>query len=585
MTFTDLGGVGVSDPDKLVGITDIALVETSLGDVLFATGRGGSYLTSIALGSVGNASSVTEHWLIPVSYLQVESVEVISLPSTQGDGVYLAGLNSADLEGRHVEGDDIRYAIDLDAGSFDMGSVSSLVFGDDVGFATLRTGGVIQIDYDSGALTTQSVSFASPLVDERATGLDVFTAEGTEYALVSFGSANALSLFELQSGGTFAHVQDLEAGDGLWIDSPGALASITGLDGETYVILASSGTNSLTVLQLEDGELVPVDHRIDGLGTRFNDASFVQTFEVGGRPYVVAAGSDMGLTVFGLIPGGSLVEVGSVAATAETPINGIMDLEVIAQANGARFVIATQAAPYIVEFEMTFDAPGITQTGGASSDNLSGSAGDDWLFGGAGNDTIDGGAGDDLITDGSGEDSLIGGSGADVFQLALDGSGDTIADFDPEEDIIEITGIPVGNLDLVDLKIRWWGIEITIEGELFSVYSAAGGGIPCSDILGGALIFSEAISTDPADFPNDAPGDGSEGGSALGPTMLIGPPPEDQSSPTVPNVEAAASFELLSLGADTVISTPGGQALDARGGNDSVRGQSGEDIFFGGHRL
>ena len=116
MTFTDLGGVGVSDPDKLVGITDIALVETSLGDVLFATGRGGSYLTSIALGSVGSASNVTEHWLIPVSYLQVESVEVISLPSTQGDGVYLAGLNSADLEGRHVEGDDIRYAIDLDAG-------------------------------------------------------------------------------------------------------------------------------------------------------------------------------------------------------------------------------------------------------------------------------------------------------------------------------------------------------------------------------------------------------------------------------------------------------------------------------------
>ena len=582
VTFTDLGSVSAVNPDRLVGITDISVVQTAFGDVLYATGRGGSYLTSIEIGPPGTASDVTEQWQIPISYMQIESVEIVSLPSTKGDGVYLLGLNSDDLEGRHVEGDDIRYAIDLDAGAFDMGTISNIAFGAGTGFATLTTGGVVQISYDIGALTTQEVVFGGAYVNERATDLEVFTANDTDYAVVTYATENALALFEVQPGGTFSHVQELEAGDGLWVDSPVGLASITGLDGESYVIVASSGSNSLTVLQLSEGVLVPVDHRIDGLETRFNDASIVQTVEIGGRPYVVAAGSDMGLTVFGLLPGGALVEVGSVAATAETPINGITDLEVIAQGDGARFVIATQAAPYIVEFEMVFDALGITQiiTGGSSS--VSGGAGDDWLVGGDGNDTIDGGAGDDLITDGAGEDSLIGGDGADVFLLALDGSDDSIADFDPTEDLIEITGIPVGNLDLVDLKIRWWGVEITIGNELFSVYSAAGDGIPWSDILGRALVFSESLSTDPADFPNDAPNNGPEQGSQLGPTQLIGTPPEDQNSPSVPNIEASAVFELLGLGADDVMTNPLGQALDGRGGNDSIRGQGGNDTLVGG---
>ncbi|MEM1372860.1 MAG: calcium-binding protein [Pseudomonadota bacterium] len=584
LTFTGLGGVLVSDPDKLVGITDLEVVQTSQGEVLYATGRGGSYLTSIDLGPEGYSSDVTEHWKIPTSFLQIESAEILSLPVPQGDAVFLLGLASADLEGRLVSGDDIQGGTDLAAGSFDMGGVADISFNDDdVGLAILRGGGVMQVSLKNGTLVAETIPQGGALAQARASDVHVFTSDGTDYAIVSYGTSDALALFKLEADGDFVHVQDIEAGDGFWIDAPGAMASITGLDGQTYVIVAASGSSSLTVLTVEGGALVPVDHRIDSLETRFADASFVETVEIDGRPYVVAAGSDMGVTVFGLMPGGALVEVGSLSATAETPINGIMDLEVIAQPGGARFVIATQGAPYIVEFEMTFDAPGVTQLGTAGSNSLSGGSGDDWLFGEAGNDTLVGGAGNDLLTDGSGQDVLTGGAGADVFQLGLDGSGDTITDFNPDEDLIEIIGLPLGSMNDVDLVIRWWGIEITIEGELFSVYSEAGGGIPWTDIQGGALVFSEAVSVDATDYLFDAPDYGPESGSDLDPTQLAGAPPPDVLSGSQPSIEGFnESFRIITSGNDSVWAASVGEAIDGAGGQDIINGQAGSDTLVGG---
>ncbi|MEM1234579.1 MAG: calcium-binding protein [Pseudomonadota bacterium] len=584
LTFTDLGGVLGGDPDKLVGITDLEIVETSQGNVLFATGRGGSYLTSIGLGAQGMSSDVTEHWKIPTAFLQIESVEIVTLPIVQGDAVFLLGLDSADLEGRLITGDDIQGDVDLGAGSFDMGAVSDIAFNDDdIGLAKLRTGGVIEVSLENGALVTETIPQGGALATARASDVHAFSSGGTDYAVVSYGTSDALALFKLEADGDFVHIHDIEAGDGLWIDAPGAMASITGLDGETYIIVAASGSNSLTVLTMEHGELVPVDHRVDSLDTRFADASFVETLEIDGRPYVIAAGSDMGVTVFGLMPGGALVEIGSMAATAGTPINGIMDLEVIAQPGGARFIIATQGAPYIVEFEMTFDAPGVTRLGTAGSNNLSGGSGDDWLFGEAGNDTLVGGAGNDLLTDGAGEDVLTGGAGADVFQLTLDGSDDTITDFNPDEDLIEIMGLPLGSLNDVDLLIRWWGIEITIEGELFSVYSEAGGGIPWTDIQGGALVFSEAVSVDTDDYLFDTPDYGPEAGSTLGPTELPGLPPADVLSGSQPSIEGFnESFRIITSGNDSIWAASAGEAVDGAGGQDIINGQGGNDTLVGG---
>jgi Ca2+-binding RTX toxin-like protein len=67
------------------------------------------------------------------------------------------------------------------------------------------------------------------------------------------------------------------------------------------------------------------------------------------------------------------------------------------------------------------------------------------FLGGAGNDSFMGGAGDDRIVGLGGADTLAGGAGADVFAYTSAGESsgpnhDTLADFDPVHDRIDLPG-------------------------------------------------------------------------------------------------------------------------------------------------
>jgi Ca2+-binding RTX toxin-like protein len=86
--------------------------------------------------------------------------------------------------------------------------------------------------------------------------------------------------------------------------------------------------------------------------------------------------------------------------------------------------------------------------GDRGRDRLDGGGGDDALHGGGGRDRLEGGKGDDVLSGDGGRDRLIGGAGADTFLFdrtgdsgTTAGSRDTIADFDPTEDIIDLSGI------------------------------------------------------------------------------------------------------------------------------------------------
>jgi Ca2+-binding RTX toxin-like protein len=79
--------------------------------------------------------------------------------------------------------------------------------------------------------------------------------------------------------------------------------------------------------------------------------------------------------------------------------------------------------------------------GGRQNDTLDGGAGDDILAGGQGNDTLVGGEGDDILAGGRGDDTLTGGAGADTFVQSFRETGvDTITDFNPSEDTINLKG-------------------------------------------------------------------------------------------------------------------------------------------------
>ena len=78
--------------------------------------------------------------------------------------------------------------------------------------------------------------------------------------------------------------------------------------------------------------------------------------------------------------------------------------------------------------------------GGFGQDSLFGGDGQDELLGGWGGDALDGGKGADILIGGDGADSLSGGDGADIFIFVAGDGHDTINDFNPENDLLQLSG-------------------------------------------------------------------------------------------------------------------------------------------------
>ncbi len=79
--------------------------------------------------------------------------------------------------------------------------------------------------------------------------------------------------------------------------------------------------------------------------------------------------------------------------------------------------------------------------GGPGDDRIRGDDGDDTIDAGSGDDRVRGGDGDDRLAGGSGEDELRGDKGEDTFVFASGDERVEVRDYDPEEDLLDFTGI------------------------------------------------------------------------------------------------------------------------------------------------
>lgn len=196
-----------------------------------------------------------------------------------------------------------------------------------------------------------------------------------------------------------------------------------------------------------------------------------------------------------------------------------------------------------------------TITGTDEKDVILGGDGHDVIRGMGGNDILEGGAGNDTLEGGEGNDTLEGGAGEDVFSFSPGDGHDTIKDFKPGTDKIDLSGFSQG-IAWFDLR---WNMEATSEGVKIDLSKWGGGSITLTGVnspndLGEDMFFL----TDASIFRTGGSGSDSFVGSEDGDHLAGG------------------------LGDDYLYGNRGADELKGDEGDDFIVGGQGDDRIVGG---
>ena len=140
--------------------------------------------------------------------------------------------------------------------------------------------------------------------------------------------------------------------------------------------------------------------------------------------------------------------------------------------------------------------------GSSGSDQLFGDDGDDILYGGNGTDLLEGGDGDDVLRGSNGADTLIGGvgddhmyggRGDDEFVFAAGSGTDEIRDFDPDDDLLNLSETATDFTDAASVLAS--ATEETVNGSSGVLIDLGGGdsvflrGVDLDDLNGVSYTF------------------------------------------------------------------------------------------------
>lgn len=298
--------------------------------------------------------------------------------------------------------------------------------------------------------------------------------------LVASGLENGLSSYRIAATGAVEWIDSLGAQSGLAVNGPAAMQIVT-LAGQNFAVLASTGSSTLSVVRVNPmGVMFVTDQVMDDRATRFADVVALDMFAAKGRAFVVAAGTDAGVTVLELLPGGRLMAYTSFALETGAGMAAVTAIETRVLDDEVALFLIDARGDRISQFALNLAGLGPKQEG------PTGGALDDRIFGGAGADTLSGGGGNDWLHDGGGADMLTGGAGADVFVMAKDGQTDRISDFQIGLDRIDLSDWGrIYSRSALTITATATGADITYGTERLSVTAATGGSLP-------PILFSDA---------------------------------------------------------------------------------------------
>ena len=402
-----------------------------------------------------------------------------------------------------------------------------------------------------------------------APGLTDLTALGPHLVVAGTGE-EPLSLYRVGAAGDLHLETRLAAAE-----NPGLAGSMVLASGRpggiAHVVAGAAQSGTLSVWRIaENGTLQLTDHLIDSRDSRFQGVSQLEAVTHDGQTWVAAGGADSGVSLFRLLASGRLVQVAQLADGLDWSLDGLAALDLAADDAGLLHLATA----------------GLRDGGLSHFTYLPRTL----LDGTAGNDRLTGTAQADLLQDGAGADTLTGGAGADIFVFASDGQTDTVTDFDPSEDRLDLSGWAFfrGPAQLL-IETREDGAEITFDGsagtERLILRSASGAPLD-PDALRAALlpgpdrIMPATLDAILADLPVDQQQGGTPGadritGDAANDTIL-GLAGSDR-------LEGGAGEDSLvgGIGFDTLLGGAGDDTLRGLDGWDSLLGGAGDDLLHG----
>ena len=555
--------------DAAGAVAELLQIEGALGPSVLSGGGGAGIFAEWGLSSTGQLGPANA--FPPTSVFTSDLTQMISLSLSNGQAMVFGALSAGGGIGAMQLGAD---------GSFQSAQrVSGTTSGDYAALAHLEAGGVQHL-YAARSDTDEIEHFTLSSVGE----LSLQATYGPD-ASVFLGQASQMTTAEIA--------------------------------GEEYLIVADAGASSLTVLAVQpNGALSVADHlRDDGVTTRFQNVTKIEVVSHGDQVFVVAAGSDDGVSVFQLLPSGRLVHMASRGDDFSSGLQNVSAVEAVSTATGVRIFVASNVESGLTVLEFDSGPAGqllfAPQTGG----QVTGGSTADTLIGRDQNDVLSGAGGDDVLIDGAGSDVMTGGAGRDIFVMSWDQQSDRITDFTLGEDVIDLSGwVYLYWLNNVDMTPTALGITLSYQGETLVIETANQTSLTVEDITPSLVLSPNRLLPDwdeillngftsADEFPM---ADTFQG--ALGNDRYRIDHPEDEIvgeigyslGGGIDTVEAWISWNLIpnveilrlqgtddlngggTWAPEALVGQAGNNILDGSRGNDAITAKAGDDTLIGG---
>ncbi|WP_226783052.1 M10 family metallopeptidase C-terminal domain-containing protein [Oceaniglobus trochenteri] len=556
----------VGDEDSFLAGVEAVFIDQSMAQPMIyaATRPGGAGLSAWQVAPVGVTRLDTA--ALPGG-VQVGQGVTLSLLEPGGQGILAAtGVNDAGLwafarqETGHLAEGGFQPMRDLPADLAVVCAQGGHVYGSRSGSRHIEV-------WEPGAPGTFGGGFRvfSGLEASAAgiTALKGVRSGGNDLLLALTDGPDALATYTLAPSGRPALADRHGLSEGLGISMPSAL-EVAEVGGRTYAVVGARGSSSLSVFEIGPGGGITVtDHLLDRGDSRFGGAAHLAVAGIDGMVFVTVAGTEDGISLFQLLPGGRLLHLSTLADRADLSLDNISALDMMAR-DGALGIAASSATePGLTWISPGLGALGETIVGDGRAATLGGSARDDVLAGGAGNERLVGGAGNDVLMDGAGRDTLSGGEGADTFIFHADGEDDRITDFQVGIDRIDLSGwVFLRNPDQLTFRSLPGGGEITFRSEVLEIETRSGAPLTAAQFADMVLLDGDRLLPQWSGLLAREIAEASGGG---GNDLITGGGGRD-------TLTGGA-------GADTLMGGAGDDHLDGGPGGDHMNGGPGSDRY------